>query len=215
MGTLPEIVEEIVRADNGGVFTDEQKQDMDYMESVVHEYRAQAIFLTFNKTRRINPAWTQKCEVTLDEDAQESEKYALFKVPQPVSLGQFMDGHMYVGSVCGTRNFRKCTSRADLANRNNHRYTRVKQDIEKVVYSDLCYEVYGNTELKKLLVDGVMMYPTEVPTYNKWVDPYPISPDVLTIMKSFVIQETRPAAQAPSDTKSDSQHTTTAINVQK
>jgi hypothetical protein len=214
MGTLPEIIEEIVRADNSGVFTDENKEDNDYMESVIHEYRAQAMFIVYQKTKRINSAWTQRCVLDYEEDLQESNEYVLFKSPSPISFGSMNDGHLYVGSECGTRNFRKAVSRADLANRKLHRHTRTRTDIEKVLFSDLCYEVYGNTELRTLLVDGVHTIPTDVPSYNKYIDKYPISPDVLTIMKSYVVLETAAPVNQPADTVSDSQATTTSINAQ-
>jgi len=215
MGTLPEIIEEIIRADNAGIITDEQKDDNDFLEALANEYRAQAIFDIYAKTKRINPAWTQQMVIDYDPQIQESDCYLLFPAPNPISLGPLMDGHIYIGSDCGAINYPKARSRADLANRNNHRHTRVKIDKPKVLFSDGCYEVYGNMMLRKLMVDGINSYPTEVPTYNKYIDPYPISPDVLIMMKSYVIKETAQPTNTPADTKSDSQHTTTSINAQK
>lgn len=215
MGTFPEIIEEIIRADNSGIFTDEQKEDNLYMESVVNQYRAQAIFDVYKKTRRINSSWTQKCLINIDKEIQESTCYVLFPAPQPITLDSFLDGHFYVGSACGLINFPKARSRADLTNRQNHRHTKIKSNTAKVVWADVGYEVYGNMGLESLLVDGVHAIPTDVPTYNKWIDRYPISPDVLVLMKSYVIKELIQSTNTPTDTKSDSQHTTTSINAQK
>lgn len=213
MGTLPEIIEEIIRADNSGIITDEQKLDNDYIESLVHEYRAQAIFMIYSNTKRLNPSWTQKCILEYDELIQESKEYVLFRAPRPLTLDPIRNGHIYVGSVCGTKPFRKVETRADLANRNMHRHMKVRDNIPKVLYSDLCYEVYGNTDIKTILVDGVHLYPTEVITYNKYKDPYPISGDLLDMMKSFVRKETSLSSNTPSDTRSDSTHTPTSISV--
>jgi len=189
MPTLIEIRDDIIATPSGGVMIDNTKYSLDYIEYLIHQYRARAIFISWSTTKRINPLWTQQFIATYDESLQDSKKYVLFKCPPPISMDSMMDGFLYIGEQDGNCAYRKVVSRADLANRNAHRYSSCEPGKMSVLWSDGMFEVYGNTMLKQLRVDGVFEDPTQIPTYNKEIDQYPVSNDILIILKDMLMKE--------------------------
>lgn len=200
MPTLIEIRDDLISTPSGGVMIDDTKYDLHYIEYLIHQYRARAIFISWQATKRINPLWTQQFIATYDQQAQDVTGAVVFIAPPPVSMDNMMDGFLYIGKEEGNCAYRKVVSRADLANRNNHRYSKCEPGAPKVLYSDGRFEVYGSTVLRKLRVDGVFENPTDIPTYNKFYDQYPISNDVLVIMKDMMMKE---QVQAMTQTTSE------------
>ncbi len=189
MPTLIEIRDDIISTPSGGVMIDDTKYDLPYIEYLIHQYRARAIFISWSTTKRINPLWTQQFVATYDENAQDVPGAVVFAVPAPISLDSMMDGFLYIGKSDGNCAYTKVVSRADMANQNSHRYSRCEPGNEKVLWSDGRAEVYGNIMLQKLMVDGIFENPELVPTYNKFYDQYPISNDILVIMKDMMNKE--------------------------
>jgi len=199
--TLLEITEEIIRTDSGGgVITDENKLDSDFIQSLVHEYRGKAIWDSWQRTKRINSLWTQQFIPEFEEALQESSDFTKFACPPVISLDDKRDGFLYIGTVDGDFSFRKVTSRADLANKNRHRFTKKRP---KALYSDGFLEIHGNIE--EVRVDGIFANPTDIPTYNAEFDNYPISDDILVLMKALLFQtQTSIIDRKPADVISDS-----------
>lgn len=204
MPTLIEIRDDIVSTPSGGVMIDDTKYDLHYIEYLIHQYRARAIFISWQTTKRINPQWTQQFIATYDQQAQDVTGAVVFTSPAPISMDNMMDGFLYIGKEDGNCAYRKVVTRADLANRNAHRYSKCEPGDAKVLYSDGRFEVYGNTMLRKLRVDGVFENPELIPTYNKFYDQYPISNDVLVIMKDMMMKEqVSVMTQTPNESSTD------------
>ncbi len=214
VGTLEEIVEEIIRADlDGGIFTDENRTDSDFMEAIVHSYRADAIFKYSQKYKRPNNKWTQQHFPKYDKDLQYDNDRVVFLCPDFITIDEMRDGGYYIGTTCGNHNYSKVVTRADLASRNNHRYMKVRQDVPKVLRSDGMLEIYGDTMLEEVLVDAIWQRPTDLPEFNKYIDPYPITGEILSLMKEMVTKQiTSSIAEKPIDTMSDSLSTPASIN---
>lgn len=189
MPTLIEIRDDLIGTPSGGVMIDDTKYDLPYIEYLIHQYRARAIFQSWLTTKRINPLWTQQFIATYDENAQDVPGAVVFNCPAPISLDSMMDGFLYIGKVDGNCAYTKVVSRAEMANQNLHRYSKCVPGNEKALWSDGRIEVYGNTMLKELRVDGILENPELVPTYNKNFDQYPISNDILVIMKDLLMKE--------------------------
>lgn len=202
--TLQEIIDIFIRIPSGGVLTQENRYDDLFIESAVHRVRSTAIFAYWQKTKRINPIWTQQFVPVFNEALQEDDLCkVIFPCPAPVNLDEQMDGFLYIGTEDGNCPYRKVVSRAELANANKHRSIKITKDIVKVLYSDGNLEVYGNTDLKKIRVDGIFQNPTLIPTYNRDIDPYPVDEALIDMMKNIYYQTeaqvvvARPGGTAP------------------
>lgn len=214
VGTLEQVVEEIIRTDlDGGIFTDENRTDSDYMEAIVHQFRAEAIFQFSQKYKRINNQWTQQHFPIFDETLQFENDRVIFLCPDFITIDEVRDGGFYIGTTCGNNNYRKVVTRADLASRNNHRFMKTKQDVPKVLRSDGMLEIYGDTMIEQVMVDAIFSRPTDLPEYNKYIDTYPITGEILVLMKDMVSKQvTAPISERPIDTKSDSVSTAASAN---
>lgn len=205
--TLPNIIEEIIATPSGGIITDEVKLDNPYIESLVHEYRAKALVDMWanRRVKRINPLWLQQCVLEYSKDLQEDECFVKFVCPATIRLDNKTDGMLYVGTIEGNCPYDKVSTRAELSDILNHRIT--KNNVVSL-YSDGLIEIWNNPLCESVRIDGIFNVPTEVPTYNKWKDPYPISPDLLVTMKNMLFQiETSKTIVVHSDKISDSTDT--------
>lgn len=189
MPTLIELRDDIISIPSGGVMIDDTKYDFPYIEYLLHQYRERAIVTAWSTSKRINPLWTQQFVAEYDEELQESDKYVLFKAPPPIAIDSMMDGFLYIGETDGNCAYTKVVTRADLANRNEHRYSKCEPGDIKVLWNNGVFEVYGNTMLKELRVDGVFADPTLIPTYNMQYDQYPVSNDIIVLMKEMMMKE--------------------------
>lgn len=217
---LAQITDAIVRADNAGIFTDENRADQDYMEAITHKARALAIMQSFSKTRRLSSNWTSKHIPEYSANYQETVDYidyVKFPIPPVITLDAKTDGFVYVGTQNGVNQYRKMTSRATYVNNQAHRFTRISNDTDKEMkyfYSDGALEIYGNPDLTEPpLCDCVWADPTQANQYNKLYDDYPISLDLLPIMQKILLETDLVRIYAKQmDTKSDSTDTIATPN---
>lgn len=199
---LPKIVDIMQRIGDSGVFTDSSRFDRDFYEDAVHKGRASVLLDAYSKIKRINPIWTQQFVAKYEPDLQDDNCLVRFKVPAVLTLNYALDGFLYVGSTQGNCQYRKMANRADLANSNGNRYTRIREDQVKFIYSDGFIECYGNTELRDLRVDGIFLNPTEVPTYNKQYDEYPLDEALILQLESILFNtEVKPEITQPGKVK--------------
>jgi hypothetical protein len=210
--TLQGYIDIFQRIPSGGVFTDENRFDVRFVETAVHRFRALAIFNYWQKFRRVNPVWTQQHTPTFKKDLQEDNCKVIFECPPPISLGTLMDGFLYIGTVDGNCAYRKVVNRSQMANINVHRNMKPTLNQVDVLYSDGMLECYGNTDMQEIRVDGLFMDPTQVPTFNKFKDEYPVSLDIFEAMKVLAFEtEQKIIIARPIDVKPDSQDSGAAV----
>lgn len=183
---LSDIVEMFQRQANGGVFDTSTRWDIPFTEDTIHKARATVMFNYYQKFKKINPMWTQRFVATYSQDLQESKKFVKFACPPVVTLNDYIDGFMYVGNVNDNVSYRKVSSRAALANANEHRYTKLTLNTPEFIYSDGYLEVYGIATIRELMVDGVFLNPVNVPSYNKIFDQYPVDESLIPQMQDLV-----------------------------
>jgi hypothetical protein len=210
MAKLREIADEIIRAKEGGISVDESKYDLQYIYSLIHQARAQAIFTFWQKTKRVNNSWTQKFIATYAKDLQDNNCCVKFEAPSAISLDNKMDGFLYIGTVDWNCAYRKVESRSKNASFNKYRYTRNNTNIPRVLYSDGFLEVWGNTFIRELQVDGIFNNPTSVPTFSVDYDEYPCDSALLEQIKVILLNQDLKPQVGPIDVKSDSQSTINA-----
>lgn len=184
--TLPKIVDLIQTMANAGVYPDASRFDTPFIEDTIHKARAAVLMDFYGKTKRINPIWTQQYTAKFDINLQDDPCLRRFKVPPVLTLDVFLDGFLYVGTIDGNCQYDKLNTRANLANSEANRYTKLQEDQVKYIYSDSFIECYGNKELEDLRTDAIHLRPTDIPTYNKTYDEYPLDEALILQMQGLL-----------------------------
>ena len=202
--TLPELREAVIRIVSAAIVTDADRYDSAFIDAIIHQYRAEAIWIIYQKEKRINSLWTQQFIAEYSADLQEGGCIR-FACPPLVALDNKTDGAIYVGSIDGDIAYRKVTSRAELANNDLHRFSRSNSRNPKALYSDGVWEIHGDPLIQDLRVDGIFMNPTEIKTYNIDIDQYPLDDKTIVLMKKLIFaSELIPMASQEPDRISDS-----------
>lgn len=205
--TYSELADDIIRTVQGGISTvDSKLNNQEYLFDLITQYRAIAIKQNFTKSRRIHPSWTQQFYPEYSKDLQENACFVKFSVPLPIPMEDRQDGFMYIGQKVGNKAYKRLTSRAEIATYDQHRTTK---NGVRVLYSDGFLEVYGNTMIQDLRLDGVFADPRQVPTFNVGYDDIPIDDESIILLKQLLIQsQMLSEAQAPADIKQDNKDLT-------
>jgi hypothetical protein len=185
---LRDLISQVIRLVSGGTFTDDTRYDPLDIEAKIHYARANVIQQFFTKNKRISGEWLQTYNAVYDANLQGNIDFVKFAVPSGIPLDIYRDGFIYVGDKNGNIAYRRVNNRAELANYNLHRITRISSDRPKFIYSEGYIEVYGNSMIKELRIDGVFANPTELPTYNQDIDNYPLSEDLISQVKDFLLK---------------------------
>ena len=202
MPTLILIAEDIIKNAQGAVFLNQSKFQIPYIYDLIHQYRQLVMRMTYEKTGRIHPLWTQQFIPEFTKDLQESLKYVRFDVPAPVVLDDQTDGFIYIGTLDRSCAFRKLQNRAELALFNEHRVT--KSGNIKTIWSDGFLEVWSNPLQKEVRIDGIFSNPTLLPSYNLEFSEYPLDGDSITTMKQLIYgAQTEPMAKTPAQYKAN------------
>ena len=197
---LPEIAEELIRLDSGGIFTDENKNDDLFIYSLVHQYRANAIKEYYFKNRRTQSVWIQQYYPEYLSARQESSEYKLYECPPVITIDNKRDGFVYVGTLDSHCRYRQSKTRGDLETALRNRITA---NSDRFLYAGGFLEVYSKS--KEIRVDAIFSNPTDLETFNIEKDDYPISDDILVVMKSHILQTQFLPMGKPIDNISDSQ----------
>jgi hypothetical protein len=187
------------------------------IEMWVHQYRSILIKQDLDKGRMANPDYIQELPALELEVVDETKgadlasgQYLLrtkLELPKTIDLN-YRSGFMFVGTIDGReiqfvpegrvrwQQYKKYTSGDNLA------FLRSKR----------MYLVYP-TPIKYLTIRGIFEVPTEVGnftnthadyTYADWNSPYPISQNMIPVLKSMILkQELGMTVQAQSDTSND------------
>jgi hypothetical protein len=216
MPTLIELKEQVVAMDSGGIFTDESRFNDLYINALIHQYRADAIFSLFHTTGRPHEKWTQTHYLTYDPNLQESNLFVRFACPAVITVDQYRDGFQFIGQVDGLTRFGKTNTRADMANNQLHRFTKLRPNKPEAYWGNGFLDIYGSPLLRKVRVDGIFSNPEEVSTYNMVYDQYPLDDEGVVLLKTLLYQkEGQQENSKVVDTRSDSQDTPTTISTQK
>lgn len=212
---LEEIIERITKGAAAGIFTDESRFDQPTLTTLINTARAQTIQAIYFKNKRINPACYQTFFGNYNADLQVDDPCLVkFKCPSVINLDSNSDGFRFVGQVDGVNGFRRIVSRAQLATYNQHPFMKVQSGrYIAALWSapDGVWEIY-NSSLKYLRVEGIFANPLEIPTYNKDIDDYPVSVEMLPMIEDFIFKTvTAIEAQTTPDYVSTSTDTTQVL----
>lgn len=206
---LRQIADRIISKVEGGIVTDDSKYNYEFIYSLIHKSRAKGISMLWAKNNRINNTWTQKFVATYNKYQQDNDCMVNFDCPSPITLDDKKDGLLYVGSKDFNCNYTRIKDRGTLSSFSKYRYTKPSTNKPRVIYSDGRIEVWGDTFIEELMVDGIFNDPTKVPTFNREFDEYPADELLLSLIEEIIFKDDLRITQStPIDVKSDSQATT-------
>lgn len=197
-----EVYERFVRLAQAGIETDENSWDRPYIEDMVDSCRATAIQQVYQKNGKlIHQNWIQEIKPTYSEDMQEDPCFQRFEIPMFLSMDTSQNGFMYWTGGGNNCTGKWTTSRASLAGY-QHNPVTAKENIGPFVYP--YFDIYGHgIMVESLRAGGVFQYVFKLPTYNKQVDEYPITMDVLEIMEALFVQKLKVIFSQPLDVLPD------------
>lgn len=190
------ILDKIAAIGEGGMITEENRFDQEFLLTVLNSFRAQYLRDTYLKTKRINPICYQKFHPVYEPTFQNSGAcYAKFKVPNTIQLDVHSDGLRYFGTDPVTagcsKNFRRVTSRAWLSTFNNHQVTSSSSTrFISYLYDGALEtaEIYGKGKFMIFppLIEGLFSDPTSVPMFNFDISEYPLNIDALPMIEQMI-----------------------------
>lgn len=200
--TLAEITDDIMRTPAGGMITDENKLDADYIDSLVDDGRATELRLDFQKNRTISGASLQTFIPTFDSNIQGSgDCLVQFECPSVIHLGE-RDGFEFLGT------YQNSTNKATLQKLINfpflgyggmpsvygqHRVTNRSGLITWTWLNDVggfeVVKLYGNKALKNIMVQALFAAPSKLPGFRRDKDLYPCSREMLATIKYKLFKE--------------------------
>lgn len=188
---------------NSGIMTDESKWDPLYIENLIHRYRGMAIVQAYSQTKSISPSWIQRYDLVYSEPLQESNILVEFKMPPVMILSNTQTGLIYFGGTKGVCPFRFVRTRSELSMYAAHRATSKSKYI-RALYIDDHLEVRNDTMLENAFVEGVFQNPTDLPTFNRQIDNYPLDEALIPLMHDLMYKtEGRFLSIKPADTIPD------------
>lgn len=201
--TEKEVIERSQRLPFGGIISDENRLDSDYMLNLIDTARGQLGRDIFKTNKRLNPQWYQQYFPVFDPAIQDDLIVVRFACPEVISLGPNDDGFRYIGTIDCATSFSRIKNRSELSMISHHKIMRAVANVNTAVLyngSNQQLEVYYNSELEELLVEALFANPRQVPTYNSFFDNYPIPDDLLPMLDQYILKA---ATQMESMTKPD------------
>lgn len=220
METLQNITQEIIAQVEGGVFTDETKFEETFVDSIVHQVRAD--LFRQNQSNIMSNQWQQSYFPEYVETMQETgDCFVRFYAPASILTKDGGDMTSYVGPASGKVGYTRLGLYGSISVDLAHPITNpFKKGVAGYVleYADtgqMQVKIYGNIDIQSFRMDFVHYNPTDNPSYRRSTDLYPISGELLVSLKAGVMNKLMgQMAARPSDSLSNSQDNTNEISPQ-
>lgn len=219
--------EDLIRSQSGGVFTNENKADVDYIMFILDQFRALAIESFYNDPRKrlteLHNSLLQRYTVSKVDAEQISEptdnciKVIRFKMPQVLMVNNVVNGIGYIGSPNGRNGFRVLRNRGELTGVYEHNFLSPEKGnrIYALIDVDDYVEIHGNDGQDNLLINACFSSPTLVPNFDIENDRYPINNAIVGKMKDYINKITlNQIYQTPEDRIQDFQHQLSKLKLQ-
>lgn len=210
MATLYELADKVIRENSGGVRTDENILDIDYVYALIHSARAFVLRTDYLKYKRWSPQAVQMYYPDYESSWQDSVCYTRFRIPTAFIQGNSScDGLVYFGNASEkviADNFFRIKNRAELSDLLNHPVMSPKSGLYTgVMVEGLMATVISKVAVPKHLgVAGVFDNPQAIESYNVMEDQYPLSYDLQDRMLETIQQGTMKYVMVkPADTMSN------------
>jgi len=204
-----ELIDIVQRTVSGDIVTADNKYDDAYILQLIDGARAVWLVQIYAIDKRIAPICYQKYYPEYSITLQPKDRcFAKFKMPDIVKLDEHSDGIRYAGSDDyngGQANdFRRIVSRAWLSTFFKHPIMNPSTRFYSALYdaSSGVLELRGKAKFVKTpLVEALFKHPTQIPTFNRELDDYPLSIDGITAIQKMIfendtriVESTRPSA---------------------
>lgn len=211
MVTLDILTDQIKAEVSGALVTDESKFTDELVQKLIHQSRAELI--ASMKVRNYPDILYQRYYPTYDSALQISDCYVEFVIPDPINMGARGDGIRYLGNRnefqpftrMGTGAMKSVYAQHRLTNPKNRKETMWAASMDETGYMKV--QLYNNVEIEEIEVWGMFADPTEVTYFRQDTDPYPISAEMIPVLKEMVFEKMVFMAQTPADVLSNSQDT--------
>ncbi len=191
MKTLIAHREIVDRLMEGGIEFDENRLDNLYVEQVIHDARAYALRMDFQKQRRWSTSALQTYYPEYESTFQDSVCTTRFQLPMSFIQGNSgEDGLVSFGSsgdIYKYRNFYRIKSRGELGDFLNHPVMSPSSGhYVGILLEGNIVQIFSKTTIKNPCLTGVFDNPTQLPSYNKEVDMYPLSDDMADVTYDII-----------------------------
>lgn len=218
MATTLELVEILERGLSGGIKTDEQKWQRNYLIEQLNSGRGVIARNDYSVNKIWNPSLIQYCYPSFDQYFQENACVTRFTLPSGfISADDQTIGITYAGSNIQNeplkgQNFRRISSRTAL----NDFLRNPSLSPENGHYKG--YLVEGNTltiiaQVKTPCIGGVFQVPTALEDFNIEKSEYPVNIELFQLIQTYLYQQLGVQAATQADTLSDSQTVITPQNL--
>jgi hypothetical protein len=185
---LNECIEFVQASTGGGVFTDENRNDLGFAENILRLGRAAAIKTLHQNNNLVADIFYQKAFLHRDDLVQTDDCYTVFKTPQILTVNVEVDGNSYLGSPKDNRAWRRVKSVAQFANNQRMRLSGLR---ENVVYYLLdprtsTVKVYDPniTQCNHYAIFENPLHP--LLNFNRQEDEYPISMEAMMLIEQWM-----------------------------
>ena len=213
---LPILVDLAQRDESGGIRTEENRWDDEYIINVINIARGELAHIVYNGDRyraankRLNPTWYQKVWLYKDENLQDDPCMVKFKCPPMITLDRDSDGARFIGTQAGSCEFKRIKNRNEIAQIRKHKVMNsiFERGINVLYDGDLqIWEVYTKTLLERMLVEALIQDPRSVSSYNIDEDEYPVPDDYVPMLLDIVKARLYPQSMKPADFTDDGKET--------
>ncbi len=210
---LTKLVETIIRTPSGGIMTDENKLDRDFIAANIHQASATAKIKWYETKGSIHDMWFQRYIPPYETPLQTTgDCMAQFRCPQTINLGTCRDGFEYVGTPDGRKAFPWLGPGGMETVYANHPVSNRRGRVTwRWEYNEGGYGViklYGRKNLSSILVKGIFANPLDIPTFRQEFDQYPITEELIPLIRQELCNlQTKIIVMQRADTVSDSQST--------
>jgi|688.fasta_scaffold07611_3 hypothetical protein len=178
----------------GGNITDEVRIDYRLMGALLDIAREKAI-TTYAVQKKVIPAMLyQTTYLVFNSDFQEDNCNTLFAFPsKTIQTDGAFSGIGYVGSEDGKTPYIRSATQVDFANQMQH-YLMYAISVKNPVciympeFNLLKINKTPGQLPKRIMVTGVFTNPTLIPEYNEQFDDYPITMEIFTLAKDYLLQ---------------------------
>lgn len=178
----------------GGNITDEVRMDYRLMGAMLDIAREKAI-ASYVAQKKVIPAMLYQTTYPIfKKDFQEDECNTLFVFPsKTIQTDGAFSGIAYVGGEDGKTPYIRSANQADFANQMQH-YLMYAISTKNPVciyipeFNMLKINKTPGQLPKRIMVTGVFTNPTLIPEYNEQFDDYPITMDIFTLAKDYLLQ---------------------------
>lgn len=178
----------------GGNITDEVRMDYRLMGALLDIAREKAIVAYVSQKKVIPAMLYQTTYLRYNSDYQESSCDTLFPFPsKTIQTDSAFSGIAYIGGEDGRSPYIRSSSQVDYANQMQHFLMSAVATKNPVCiyipeFNTLKINKIPGALPKRIMVTGVFTLPMLIPEYNEQIDDYPLTMEIFTMAKDYLLQ---------------------------